>query len=233
MKTCPDITERLLPPDSTGRTGRQSAKRYVVIHEADCTLPGADARAHQKYFEGLCKAGVTALSYHYVVDSKEVLRLVPDSECACHAGDGSGPHSANVRGIGVLLCVNADADPAETRARAAELVAHLMLTHGLDIDAVRQHHDFGGKDCPHGLRLGGAWKRFIASCEAAFKEMSEQRRRCAESCACPWYKVQICASRDYEEALVLAGELRDKGYLAYVVADLDYDTLFGPERGEP
>ena len=224
---CPDIRDRLLSAGCVGRTGRQSAKRHIVIHEADCTLPGADAQAHCRYFEGLCKAGVTALSYHYVVDSGAIFRLIPDNECACHAGDGTGPRSANVRGIGVLLCVNSDADPAETRARAAELVAYLMLTHGLDMDAVCQHHDFGGKDCPHGLRLGGAWKRFMDSCEAALVDMAEQRRRCVDCCACPWYKVQICASRDHEEALGLAGELREKGYMAYVVADLDYKTLLG------
>jgi N-acetylmuramoyl-L-alanine amidase len=224
---CPQIKERLLPVDTIGRPGRQSAKRYIVIHESDCTLPGADALAHARYFAGLCRAGVTALSYHYVVDATQVIRLIPDKECSCHAGDGMGLHSANLRGISVLLCVNSDADPAETRKRAAGLVAHLLIEHSLGLDAVHQHYDFGGKDCPHSLRLGGAWGRFIDQCEAAYTEQSERRRRCLESFACPWYKVQICASRDHDEALKLACELREKGYTAYVVADIDYGRLLG------
>lgn len=222
---CPKIKERLLPPDSIGRPGRQSAKRYVVIHESDCRLMGADALAHARYFEGLCKAGITALSYHYAVDDKQIIRLIPDRECSCHAGDGMGQNSANLRGISVLLCVNADADPAETRKDAAGLVAHLLLENGLGLDAVRQHYDFGGKDCPHTLRTGGAWGRFMAQCETAYKELGERRRRCLESVNCPWYKVQICASRHHDQALALACELRKKGYMAYVVTDVDYERL--------
>lgn len=222
-----EINEKLLPLGSVGRSGRHSSKSYIVLHEASCTLPGAGAKAHQRYFENLCRAGVTALSYHYIVDSKEIIRLIPDCEQSFHAGDGAGKNSANVRGISVLLCVNEDSDQNETRERAAALVARLMMKNALDIHCIRRHFDFGGKECPRSLRHKEAWDKFIRLCAEKYEALAEAERRFIGSSSCQWYKVQICASKSHEEALELATELRGKGYLAYVVADVDYDILLG------
>ncbi len=126
-------------------SARPSTKRiikYIVIHETDNFEKGAGSWNHATYLK---RNNQTATSWHYTVDDKEIYHHIPDDEIAHHAGDDEG----NAYGIGIELCVNSDGDFEKTFDNAAKLVAHLIKAYKLNLDNLKTHHDFSGKDCPH------------------------------------------------------------------------------------
>lgn len=116
--------------------------KYVVIHETDNYESGAGAKNHAVYLK---ENNSTSTSWHYTVDDKEIYHHIPDNEVAHHAGDKDG----NMYGIGIELCVNKGGNFNKTFDNAAKLVAYLLKSYDLDINAIKTHHDFTGKDCPN------------------------------------------------------------------------------------
>lgn len=127
---------------SDARPMKKRVIQYVVIHETDNYLRGVGARNHATYLKYNNK---TPTSWHYTVDDHEIAHHIPDNEIAHHAGDDDG----NEHGIGVELCVNQDGNFSKTFDNAAKLVAYLLRGYNLDMDAIKTHHDFTGKDCPN------------------------------------------------------------------------------------
>lgn len=127
---------------SKARSTTKRLIKYVVIHETDNVNAGVGAKNHANY---LSYNNVSSTSWHYTVDDKEIYHHIPDNEIAHHAGEKLG----NMYGIGIELCVNKDGDFDKTFENAARLVAYLLKEYDLDIDAIRTHNDFTGKDCPH------------------------------------------------------------------------------------
>ena len=149
----------------SGTEGRPNIKRqirYIIIHETANTSVTATAEAHSRYLTS-GTSGVT--SWHYTVDDTEIYHHVPDDEVAWHAGDGGNFWGGNMRGIGIEMCVNEGGDFTVTRTNTAKLVAWLLFTYDLDIDAVLQHHDCSGKNCPMIMREEDLYDDFIAEVE--------------------------------------------------------------------
>ncbi len=103
----------------------------------------------------------TSTSWHYTVDDHEIYHHIPDDEIAHHAGDASG----NEYGIGIELCVNSDGNFERTLNNAAKLVAYLLNAYDLDIDNVKTHHDFSGKDCPHNILKNNRFSELLDKIE--------------------------------------------------------------------
>ncbi len=116
--------------------------KYIVIHETDNFAKGVGAQNHANF---LSYNNTSTTSWHYTVDDHEIYHHIPDNEIAYHAGEKVG----NEFGIGIELCVNDDGDFTKTFENAAKLVAYLLKEYDLDISALKTHHDFSGKDCPH------------------------------------------------------------------------------------
>lgn len=162
-----------IPLDSLARPGQTRTVRYIVIHETDNTGAHATAEAHNAYIHENCWK--EQKSWHYTVDDTEIWHHLPDNEVGYHAGDRMAPGGGNRCGIGIELCVNEGGDFEKTMRNAAQLTAHLLLQYDLSLDAVRQHHDFSGKNCPQTIIRTQRWEEFLALIQQACDAQASQR----------------------------------------------------------
>lgn len=156
------IREALLTPN-------QYSRPQLVIHKVQAIVlhwvgnPGTTAEANRRYFESLKTVAIGKASAHYIIDDKEIVRCIPDSEVAYHCGvpnpadyttyakDRWGGEHPNWYTIGVEHC-----HPDWTGKWTKEvlhlshaLVAGLCIEHQLDpITDIVTHNDITGKDCP-------------------------------------------------------------------------------------
>lgn len=67
----------------------------------------------------------------------------------------------NLNSVGIETCVNSGHDYIKTMRITAYLVGKILVHYGLDIDRVKQHNSFSGKDCPMTIRKANLWEEFI------------------------------------------------------------------------
>ena len=133
---------------------------YTMVAEGYCvhnTYNDASAENEANYMRNNDKK----VSFHYVVDDKEVIQCIPENRNAFHAGDGAGGNG-NRKYIAVEICYSKSGGEKFTKAEknAAEFIAKGLKANGWGIDKVKKHQDFSGKYCPHRtLDLG--WERFL------------------------------------------------------------------------
>lgn len=98
-------------------------------------------------------------SYNTVIDSKEVIEVIPLDEVGWHAGDGGKATSGNRTSIGVEICERdvAVGEYAQTLTNAIDYVSRLLLQRGWDVDRLRRHYDWSRKNCPRLMNLDGKW----------------------------------------------------------------------------
>lgn len=137
----PVYTE-ILDDENIARTKIKRKIKYIVIHETDNVREGADAKKHSEFLK---YSNTISTGWHYTVDNEKIYHHIPDNEVAYHAASRVG----NWFGIGIELCVNEDSDFEKTFYNAVILVAYLIKEYNLDINCIKTHHDFSGKDCPH------------------------------------------------------------------------------------
>lgn len=153
----------LIPDTLPGRPGIKREIKFIVIHETGNPSEGADAKAHSDY---LLSGGEGTTSWHYTVDDHEIYHHIPDSEVSWNAGDQRREPGGNMNGISIELCVNRDGDFEKTFENGARLTAYLLQAYDLELDAVKQHHDFNGKNCPQTIRESGRWVEFLERVES-------------------------------------------------------------------
>ena len=157
-----EVITALIPSDTRARIGEQRRIKYIVIHETDNFGRTADASNHSVFLLNNPEGN----SWHYTVDDRVIYRHVPDNEVAWHAGEYIG----NRHGIGIELCVNEGSDFEQTLDNAARLTAKLLKLYHLPISAIKQHHDFSGKDCPNRIRSNNRMDEFIKMVEKYLNE---------------------------------------------------------------
>ena len=138
---------------------------YIVVHN---TANDASAESEVKYMEG--NGG--AVSFHYAVDDKTVIKAIPETRNAFHAGDGANG-KGNRYGLSVEICYSKSGGERFIKAEenAAAFIADLLNLYGWDISHVKKHQDFSGKYCPHRtLDLG--WDRFLNMVKAHLKPVT-------------------------------------------------------------
>ena len=148
--------------------------KYVVCHN---TSNSASAKNEVNYMI----SNNNQVSYHIAVDDKEVIQGLPLNRNAWHAGDG-GSGQGNRYGIGVEICYSTKYDGNEyTQAEenAVYVIARLLNQFGLGIEALKQHHDFANKNCPHRLRDEGRWEGFKGRVQYVLGEI--KAGRCASA----------------------------------------------------
>lgn len=140
----------------------------VVIHWTANTDAGADAVANRSYFNTTGNFAST----HYIVDSKQIIRCLPDDEIGYHVGasrytelgnsirEGTSP---NYFLLGIEMCVNSDGDWNRTYASTVSLAAYLIKKYGLTVDDLFRHYDITGKECPKMMIEEKPWNEFKAA----------------------------------------------------------------------
>ncbi len=137
---------------------------WITIHESAMTLEGQTAQflAQVQYRYAFEQENAREASWTYQVDAYGIYQSFADDVVCWHAGDGTGtPGTGNNNGIGIEMCVNRDGNYEGTLANNAKLVASLMLKYNLNLDNVKRHYDFSGKECPSYLIRTGRWEEFV------------------------------------------------------------------------
>ena len=134
----------------------------ITVHETANRNRGANAAAHANLQSN---GNVRNASWHEQVDDREAVISFPDDVQCWHAGDGAKKGGGNKTSYAIELCVNEDGDYDQALENLRLRVQAKRAEKGLGREAVKQHHDWSGKDCPRILRgMGQAeWDRFVAS----------------------------------------------------------------------
>ena len=154
------LTEIFIRKGTAARPGKAMSPKFITIHNTANTGKGAGARSHASYMT--VNGGQNkSVSYHYVVDDSEIIRLIPDTEIAWHAGDGA-KGVGNLQSLAIEICENPESDLRKATDNAAELTARLMSDWKIPIANVVQHNHWSGKNCPRRIRNGEpySWAQF-------------------------------------------------------------------------
>ena len=141
--------------------GKFKAVKYVTIHNTAEPFSARQERDRVDF-----RRDNASVSFHYAVDEKEAVQILPLSIHGWHAGDGgSGP--GNTESIGIEICrsqCRGDADWQYRRSEAnAEILACALLRHfKLPAEALRMHQDWSGKYCPHRILEENRFESFRA-----------------------------------------------------------------------
>ena len=125
----------------------------IVVHN---TANDAPAENEAKYMN----SNSNQVSFHFVVDDKEVIQCLPLDVNSWNAGDGNG--KGNREGIAIEICYSKSGGERFIAAEklAAKFIAQLLKERKWDIDRVTKHQDYSGKYCPH-RTLDMGWDRFL------------------------------------------------------------------------
>lgn len=167
-----EIKTKLIQMNTAARSGYVLTPKYITIHNTANTGVGADAENHAIYMQGSGKNSTA--SYHYVVDDKEIYRLLPDNEVAWHAGDGEYG-TGNRQSLAIEICENVDGNLLKATNNAVELTAYLMKLYNIPLSNVVQHNHWSGKNCPNRIRKGEPynWQTFLNKVKAEFVQQEK------------------------------------------------------------
>ena len=168
-----EIKTKLIPNNTAARSGYILIPKYITIHNTANTDVGANAERHAMYMQGGGKN--SAASYHYVVDDKEIYRLLPDNEVAWNAGDGEHG-TGNRQSLAIEICENKDGNLLNATNNAVELTVYLMKLYNIPLSNVVQHHHWSGKNCPNRIRKDEpySWQTFLNKVQAALSGSTAQ-----------------------------------------------------------
>lgn len=213
------IKEMYIPKATAARPGYAMTPQYITIHNTANTSAGAGAESHGKYMT--VNGGQNKqVSYHYVVDDGLIVRLLPDTENAWHAGDGANG-TGNRKSLAIEICENPESDLRAATDNAAELTARLMKDWNIPIERVVQHNHWSGKDCPRRIRKGEpyGWDDFLAAVRTARDALDGTPAASTAPDTAPdgtLYAVQTGAFRSKQNAEAYAKQLNQKGIDTYI-----------------
>lgn len=124
------------------RPGGSNTKNTITIHST--ANPKSTAQNERKWLDNPTNTRIA--SWHYVVGEGEVIQAIPDGETAYHCGNSTG----NVYSLGIEIVESGDR--SLVLLTAAEFVADKLKELKLTPDALRQHFNWSGKNCPRILR---------------------------------------------------------------------------------
>ena len=155
------INQMFIPKfKSHQRSQLHMAPKYITIHSTG--NPSSYAKGEASY--ACNRNDGRSVSYHFVVDEKTIIQIIPTNEVAWHAGDG-GKGVGNRQSIGIEMCETGDREIVINNT--IWLVKKLMDEFNIPIANIVQHNHWSGKDCPRILRNplyiknGIDWEYFI------------------------------------------------------------------------
>ena len=139
---------------------RNTAIKYIVIHDTGNKKKGADAMTHFSYFNG----GNRGSSADFFVDDKSVVQVNDYTKFYTWAvGDGKGKYGiTNANSVSIEICVNEDSVYNMAFLKAVELTKILMAELNIPIDRVVRHYDASRKNCPSSMSVNNwaYWQDF-------------------------------------------------------------------------
>lgn len=137
------------------RPGTRITPTSVTMHNTG--NPNSTAQNNRDYFSNHANAKVSS---HWVVDDKEAIQCIPESEMSWHAGP-----EANQQSISIEVCEFTDPARHEKAYRnAVKLAADILRRNNWGTDRLTTHKRWSGKECPrHILPI---WDKFIADVQA-------------------------------------------------------------------
>ena len=106
------------------------------------------------------------ISFHVVIDEKEVVECIPFRRNAWHAGDGGyGFANRNLIGIEIARSTSPQDLYLKAEANAVVYVAGVLKQYGWGVNRLYKHKQFSATACPHRTEELG-WQRFIALVQA-------------------------------------------------------------------
>lgn len=172
--------------------------KYIVIHNTDNKT--ADAQQHWKFWNTNDKANSSA---HYIVDDKEVIKLVKHEDIAWHCGKkyGSSTHAdcTNSNSIGIEICNHDTCDFDKAMANAIELVKKIMSETGIGLDGVITHEMACAKKCPSTILKLNKWDWF----KSKLVDTNEKEI---------YWRVVVASNKDIEVSKKLVEKLKLDGY---------------------
>lgn len=178
-----NVIDKLLTNGNARPQLKLKCVRAIVMHWTANTGKGANAIANRNFFN----RETTKASAHYIVDSKNIIRCIPDDEVAYHVGakqytafgESIRPlgKTPNFSTIGIEMCVNSDDDFAVMKYKSRVLAAKLLLDNHLTIDDLVRHYDITGKNCPQFLLDVKEWDIFRESVFSILKKSSIYKAR--------------------------------------------------------
>ena len=155
------INQMFIPKFKTHqRPGIPMTPKYITIHSTG--NPSSYAKGEASY--ACNRSDGRSVSYHFVVDEKTIIQIMPTNEVAWHAGDG-GRGVGNRKSIGIEMCETGNR--LQVIKNTIWLTDKLMKEFNIPISNVVQHNHWTGKDCPRILRNKAYiknnidWKYFI------------------------------------------------------------------------
>jgi len=176
----------IIPATNDNRPGTLLSRfpTYITIHETANFGVGNGAEMHRKFTHN--GGGPENVSFHFVVDDKEAIQLLPVTEIGWHAGDGCDEYPDGVghddtgcfSSVAIEMCVNSDGNFDQTMRNTATLIAKIIMSdedvvgfftmkNRFSENRIAQHNAWSGKDCPHTLRSEGLWNKFLGYVDEA------------------------------------------------------------------
>lgn len=138
--------------------------QFITIHNTFNDAPALnEARYHN--------SNSNQVSFHYAVDDKEIIQVIPDNRNAWACGDGQG--NGNRKSISIEICYSKSggAKYISAEENAVQLTAHLLNKYKLPVSAVKQHYHWSGKNCPHRIRANDSWDSFLHRVQKALSKL--------------------------------------------------------------
>lgn len=158
----PKIKIDYVPKNSPNRPGSKSNMQWITVHNT--ANLNSTAQNERDY---VAVRGDNA-SFHYAVDDKEAIAIIPEGEVAWHTGNVEG----NMKSIGVEICESGDAE--ETYKNALGLIAKILKDRNWQIDRVRTHESWSGKSCPR--KLLPVWDEFLQDIKSTLRHITNEER---------------------------------------------------------
>lgn len=139
------ITEKYLTKNPYSRPGTKlTSVKNIVVHYVG--NPNTSAIANRNYFESLKDKGVYASSQYIIGLNGEIIKCMPESEVAYHAGN----YTVNCNSIGIECCHPDSSGKFNSLTYNAliELLKDLCKRYRLNSSNVIRHYDVTGKMCP-------------------------------------------------------------------------------------
>jgi len=151
------------------------AVRFITIHNTANKAPAINER---NYLNN--RRDKKCISFHYAVDEKEAIQIMPHNIHAWHAGDGKG--SGNMESIGIEICRSTCRNDKDFLYRQSEenavaLTAWLLARLNLAVDDLRMHYDWNHKNCPHRIIDENRWDDFKAHVKTSMNAFKLKQHR--------------------------------------------------------
>lgn len=157
----------------------------------------------------------SSTGFHLVVDDTQAIECIPFNKVAYHAGDGANG-LGNSTSIGLEICESGNRSKAIENAVTA--AAKILHERNWDIDKLKRHFDWSGKNCPRILSDNNwkEWNEFKSKVQAHINSLNQNNSTTGKL-----YRVQVGAYTVKANADRLLEDLKKAGFTGYIKEDID------------